>query len=126
MSRYVERPLSRESMNEDQLACFDLLSDWLGGDHHCPKRVNAAGPRGITCCIHDRSRLATYDLGQLTALVVLAHDRCIRAELGGVAPGLVRLYLHRRSNRDGHSQWDRHPALENHVERLRPRATREG
>jgi len=118
----MARPiLPIQMMSPNQLECFQLLSDWLGGDHHCPKRVYAAGPRGITCCIRDHSRLATYDFGQLTALVVLAHDRCIRAELSGAAPGLIRLYLHKRNTRDGSHQWDRHPTIEDHIQRLRPR-----
>ena len=104
--------------NEDQAACFQLLSDWRGGDHHCPRRVETAGPRGITCCIF--GGIATYDFAQLTALVVLAHDRCIRVEINGAAPNYLRLLIHRRYGRTGDSAWERHPTLEEHVQRLRP------
>ncbi len=63
-------------------------------------------------------RLATYDFDGLTRAVVMAHDRCIRFEVGPSGPGMVRLMVHKRHSRDG-NMYERHPTLEEHVAEIR-------
>ena len=62
--------------------------------------------------------MATYDNDVLTRIVVLAHDRMLRVELRGLAPGYVKLTFHRRLKREG-QLWERMPTLEEHTEALR-------
>lgn len=60
--------------------------------------------------------LATYDFAELTDLVVLCHDRAIRLS---IEPAMSRLRLRfSRRSRDG-AQHERHPTIEQAIERVR-------
>lgn len=61
--------------------------------------------------------LATVDYNELTQLVVLAHDLCIRVAIDAVAPRTLRLMFHQRTREGSYSQ--RHPTLEEHAEKIR-------
>lgn len=106
-------------------ACV-LLALWEEGFHHIPyaKQVNWNEKGGITAYAH--GRLATFDSRQLTALVFLAHDECLRVELRAPdtsepepepadedRPPGPRLFITARA-RSG-KLWDEHPTLENAV-----------
>lgn len=102
------RSLPPESMTPDQLHCYRMLCDWRGGAHHLgPVLAWGLGIRTPTSA----SALATYDLGSLTSLVFLAHDRCVRVELAQSGPGQVAVICHRRHTREG-GAWERHPSIE--------------
>ncbi|NDY89775.1 hypothetical protein [Ideonella livida] len=110
--------LTRSTMTEAQRACHDLLCDVFHGEHHAPERIYAFG-RGIKC--HAEShRLSTFDFDYLTRLVVLAHDACVRVEVVSSGPGRIGLVLHKRAGRTG-SSYDRHPTMEEAIERVRPK-----
>jgi hypothetical protein len=64
--------------------------------------------------------LSTFDFDYLTRLVVLAHDRCVRVAIVSSAPRRLGLTLHRRAGREG-AMHERHPTIEEAVERMRPR-----
>lgn len=109
--------------SNDQLDCIGLLFDLERGFHHFTARVKPFGNgveyNGLAY------GLATYDVDQLTRLVFLAHDRCIRVELGPSAPGRIKIILHRRHHREGGDIWFRHPTLEAAVSAWRARHERE-
>lgn len=109
-------PLTKEAMTPDQRACFDLLCEVFRGEHHAPWPVYACG-RGIEGSAYS-GRMATYDHDELTRLVVLAHDQCIRVELRASGPGRVGLALWKRHKRDGCLS-ERHPTMEEAVARVR-------
>lgn len=109
--------LTKATMTADQRACFDLLCKVFHGEHHAPERIYAFG-RGIKC--HAEShRLSTFDFDYLTRLVVLAHDACVRVEVVSSGPGRIGLVLHKRAGRTG-SSYERHPTMEEAIERVRP------
>ncbi len=119
MNDLVKRNLlTRKTMSEAQTACLDLLCEVFHGEHHTPDRIYAFG-RGIKCNVFG-SQMATFDFDYLTRLVVLAHDRCVRVEIAPSGPGRVGLALFKRAGRDG-SIYDRHPTMEQALERIRPR-----
>lgn len=93
-------------MTEDQKYCKEMLSEWVGGDHHLPK-VHEFGT-GI--CINFYGDLSTYDWNRLTRLVLLAHRDAVRVEISWSGPRMVKIIAHRRS-RDGDRIYNRHPSL---------------
>ena len=111
-----EPELKPVDMTPDQAECYRLLCDLVGGDHHLCGIVRGCG-RGISINLQHRT-LATFDFNHLTCLVVMAHDRCIRAEIVPSGPRMVGLMLHRRHKRDG-SMFERHPTIEEHIEKIR-------
>ena len=117
MSEKLHR-LTKADMTEAQRACFDLLCDVFHGEHHAPERIYAFG-RGIKCNAESH-RLSTFDFDYLTRLVVLAHDACVRVEIVSSGPGRIGLVLHKRAGRTG-SSYDRHPTIEEAIERVRPK-----
>lgn len=117
MSEKLKR-LTKADMTEAQRACFDLLCDVFHGEHHAPERIYAFG-RGIKCNAESH-RLSTFDFDYLTRLVVLAHDACVRVEIVSSGPGRIGLVLHKRAGRTG-SSYDRHPTIEEAIERVRPK-----
>lgn len=61
--------------------------------------------------------LSTWDFDLLTRLVVMCHDRCLRLEVCGCGPGLMRLSFFPR-RRDG-DMAKRHPTMEDAVAGIR-------
>jgi hypothetical protein len=96
---------------DDQWACVLMLMEQYGGEHHFPSEVKPAGS-GIKMSAYAQP-FATFDFSNLTRLVFLAHDRCIRVQLCASAPGRIGLMLHRRK-RVGDIV-ERHPTLETAV-----------
>lgn len=106
-------------MNESQKKCYRMLCDIVGGQHHIRRAVKDCGPRGIETTV--ANDWATYDFNELTRLVVLAHDRGIRASLAPRNFQLMELQLYVRDYREGGFSWNRHLTLERHVEAIRAR-----
>lgn len=102
-------------VNARCLRCADLLDRWLGGLHHFPggekalRRTEWDHPVCVEVTIVYKN-LATFDGSLLTALVFLAHDLAIRAEVTPCNMQRVTLRLHPR-RRGGDSGWERHPTL---------------
>jgi hypothetical protein len=104
-------------MTEDQRYCYEMLCDWLCGAHHVPI-VKPFGT-GIKVSVYS-CRLSTYDFDQLTRLVLLAHDRCVRVELANGGPSRTGVILHRRHAREGCIS-QQHPTIEKALARHRKR-----
>lgn len=108
----------------------DLLWEWADGIYHIQDilRVSFAGTY-IEVPIF--SSLATYDDSNLTRLVVLAHDRCVRVEMMArlvrsryegewiELPAIVLGFSKRQ--RDG-DWYHRHPTIEEAIARGAPRS----
>lgn len=112
--KYATPPLTRKTMSPEQLECFDLLCDLFYGEHHAPETIHGFG-KGIKCSVFG-GHFATFDFDYLTRLVILAHDRCIRAELVPGGPGRIGIALFKRKGREG-SINERHPTLAQAVEK---------
>lgn len=98
----------------------DLLNEWAAGIYHLESRalgrVEWENPRYMRFnCQY--SRLATWDFQDLTRLVFLAHDFCIRVEITPAGPKGVWLWFHWRK-REG-DMAERHPTLEQAVQSFR-------
>lgn len=89
----------------------DLLGEWLYGIYHRhPEvmRVDWENPHWIEITLF--GSLSTFDFSDLTSLVFLAHDYCLRVEIEPRSNKYYRLMFHRRS-RDG-DIYKRHPTIE--------------
>lgn len=103
-----------EWANDAQHECYQLLADLVGGTHHIYYKVKPFSDYGIETVLPNS--IATYDFAMMTRLVILAHDRCIRAE---IAPGgrWLKLYLHKRKREGFITQ--RHPTIEDAILNIR-------
>jgi hypothetical protein len=100
----------------DQEYCIKMLDDWRGLHHLGPVKPWGVGIRtSVFSCA-----LSTFDTDGLTTLVLLAHDRCVRVELGNAGPSRTAVILHRRHSRSGGFD-TRHPTIEGALERWRQR-----
>lgn len=103
-------------MKLTQEEATQFFSDFYGGEHHIPgfkPKEDGFGWR----VNHDRGEMATFDFNQLTRLVVMGHDRCIRVGIDAARNGIIRITIWKRQ-REG-SMSERHPTLEQAIEKIR-------
>lgn len=92
--------------------------EFYGGEHHFPRTgINRWGD-GF-CILHDQGDLATYDYNQLTKLVLMGHERCIRVSIQPHAFKTVRISIWQREREGSISH--RHPTIEQAIEAFRPK-----
>jgi hypothetical protein len=99
------KPLLVPMTKEEATEFFGVL---FRGEHHIPSEVKPWG-RGWKVSTHS-GRLATFDFDDLTRLVFLAHDRCVRAEIIQSGPGRVGIAIWKRHGRSG-DMYSRHPSI---------------
>ena len=100
-------------MNDENWECAEFLADMHKGWHHLPGKIKRHGA-GVE--INTFRTMSTFDFDDLTRLVFLAHDRCIRIEIKPSGPGRVKLCLWKRARKvEGMSMWEYHPTLETAV-----------
>lgn len=103
-------------MTDNQWECAKMYADLVFGFHHIMGKIK---PFGIGIEINTTTaRFATFDYDGLTRLVIMAHDRCIRAEFQPSGPGMIKVVLHKRHMREGQMH-ERHPTLEDHIKMIR-------
>ena len=115
-------------------AAVAFFTEFFRGAHHIPADGTAANQKRLPHApgahhvlpwgdgfhvVHDAS-YATYDFDELTRLVFLAHDRCVRVALEPCRKGL-RICIWARQ-RDGRFE-ERHPTLDDAVWTWRHTAT---
>jgi hypothetical protein len=95
-----------------------FFSEFFCGEHHIPSGgVKEYGGPG-SYCVNFYGDLSTFDFDRLTALVFLAHDRCVRVAVMSSGPRMVKIVIWNRDGREGEI-WSKHPTLETAVERWR-------
>lgn len=95
---------------EEALAFF---SKFFYGEHHIPTGKNGLQPWGFGWTVRIHGSLATFDGAQLTRLVFLAHEMCIRAEVS-TSWNMLRIAIHKRDP-EGTRFYRRHPSLDQAV-----------
>ncbi len=103
-------------MTDDQWECAQLFRDLFYGWHHLDGVVKEFGS-GVSINTYG-GRLGTFDYDGLTRLVLMAHDRMIRAYIAQGGPGRVKIILHKRHTREG-SIIERHPTIEEAIAKFR-------
>lgn len=118
------KALKPTDMTPAQLDCYRLWCDFRGGEHHVIEHVTGWS-EGIRCVMSGPGYgFATTDDWNLTALVVLAHDRAIRVEMMAVPGSKLAVALHKRK-REG-KWYERHPDLETSAKRIRESISKRG
>jgi hypothetical protein len=101
------------------VAVANLLGDWALGIYHLNTtslhRVEWNNPYVVI--FNYRGGMATFDGDELTRLIVLCHDRCLRCSFHGKGFGYIEMMFHQRQ-REG-SMSERHPTIEAAAARIR-------
>lgn len=96
-----------------------VLRSLYAGLHHMRpsviRAVNWSDPRVIQ--VRHPGELASWDGNDLTNLLVLCHDECLRVSVSPLNMRYMRLMFHPRK-REGKT-WERHPTIEQHIEMIR-------
>ncbi len=108
--------LKPEYVGRDELSDFekrvaDLLGELARGIYHISDEVEKGKWSDWMVEIRFGGSLSTFDFNDLTRLVFLAHDYCIRVEISPRANRYFTIRLHPRT-RDGDSFSNRHPSIE--------------
>lgn len=116
-----------EQPSEVGIRVANLLDAWAGLHHIEPeamRKVDWANPRFIVLKLNKYHSpgggLATFDFDDLTRLVFLAHDLCVRIMLMPCNQQLMDLVFFPRNSRDA-GMSARHPTLEEAVRDWRDR-----
>lgn len=103
--------------HEQAVAFFATL---YRGEHHIPgakwKGENVR-PCGHGWSVSHLGDLASYDGDELTRLVLLAHERCVRVEVSQGGPNRLRIAIWGRERTGGIAE--RHPTIEHAIEQFR-------
>lgn len=91
-------------MKMEQSEATKFFSDFFGGEHHIPGKLQQYGEGWSVIC---GGALSSYDSDSLTRLVLMAHSRAIRVEVSG-ASKKIRIAIHKR-DLHGQSMYERHP-----------------
>ncbi|MCK9570692.1 hypothetical protein M0R72_17215 [Candidatus Pacearchaeota archaeon] len=91
-----------------------FFSDFYRGEHHFPGKLK---PYGLGWSMSHFGSLATFDGDDLTRLVLLAHARCIRAQIEQGGPNRLRIAIWKRV-REG-AMYERHPTILEAVEAIK-------
>lgn len=119
----------RRSIRSQISPLGEVVADILGAaflgiyhlDYGALRRVEWGNPQVVRVTL--RQALATFDFAELTWLVVLCHDACIRLQVEGVGPRYIRLSFWARHGREG--DVDRcHPTIERAVALAREKVGR--
>jgi len=117
---WVKLSLKVKDMSPLGESVADLLGCVFLGIYHLPssslRRVDWSNKEYIEYHLHWHG-LATVDSRELTALVVLAHDRMLRIDITALAPHLLKLCFWQRKREGGGSV--RCPTMEDHIKTIR-------
>ena len=104
---------NRHLTKEEATAFF---SEFYYGEHHLPRSGVKDWGEGW-CVHHDQGDLATFDSSDLTRLVLMGHDKCIRVSVQPHAFKTLRIAIWKRQPEGSLSK--RHPTIEQAIEKYR-------
>lgn len=108
MSTAAEQMPMPEKAHMTKDEATEFFSTLFFGEHHIPGDVKAFG-RGWKVNAYS-GWLSTFDYDNLTRLVFLAHDRCVRAAIVQGGPGRIGIAIWKRHGRNG-DMYSRHPTI---------------
>ena len=112
-SYWARRPNSPDRhLTEEEATAF--FSKFYRGEHHFPSKIKKFGEGWA---MSHYGSLATFDGADLTRLVLLAHDECIRVQIEQGGPNRLRIEIWKRA-REG-PMYARHPTIEQAIESIR-------
>lgn len=118
----------KDWMSDDDWECAEFLAEFYQGFNHIPGEFRAAGKSAVAMDVGHIS-LGTFDFNEMTRLVVLAHDKCMRFGVNGphmeereyeghkYEKAMMTIVVSKRK-REG-SMFERHPTLDEAVAQIR-------
>lgn len=98
-----------------------MVRAWQTGVYNLPINWRKAEFVSGASIFAIRSSMATFDFNQMTRLVILAHDYCVRVEVSARTVRYLELMFHDRKP-DGIEIWERHPTIEAAIAAVRKAA----
>ena len=98
-----------EQWTPEKQRCYELLLEFVGA-HHIKKLSHVGDGLRMTTW----RGLATFDCGQLTWLVILAHQHCCRVAIDPAGPMRLAIQVWAREAEGGLTE--RHPSLSDLIE----------
>lgn len=106
--------MKMECLTKEEATNF--FSELFYGEHHIPSEIKQYG-QGFSV-VTNRGDFATTDFNNLTRLVLMAHEKCIRTEISGSNKfGSITIAIQKRQRHGGLSQ--SHPTIEQAIEKYR-------
>jgi hypothetical protein len=99
------------SMRTTEAEATEFFAAFYRGEHHFPGKIK---PYGEGWSMSHFGSMATYDGNELTRLVLLAHEKCIRVQVEQGGPNRLRIAIWKRE-REG-DMFQRHPTIEQALE----------
>lgn len=100
----------------------NVLAFTFRGLHNAPRiHKHKVGTEWEYWEVNTWGDLSTYDFDQLTRLVLVAHDNCVRASVQASGLRMVKIALYPRFTRTG-SISEKCPEIDEHIAELRRRA----
>lgn len=108
---------NKKELSEFGAKAADLIGDWQRGIYHIHNqalRADWSNDRWVS--VSYPGYLSTFDWNDLTRLVILAHDRCIRVM---IEPNMryLKITMHPRTR--GGDLYNRHDTIEDAISRVR-------
>ncbi len=107
-------------LTEERAKAF--FSEFYGGEHHLPRGGIKKGGWACYSVKHHQADMATFDYDELTRLVLLAHDWCMRVSVSAGRTGghdVLTIRIWQREREGGIAK--RHPTIEQVLEGWRER-----
>lgn len=115
--------IPQDKLNDHNRRHIEMIAEsWQTRVYNLPINWEKAEFTPNYTVITIRSMMATFDFDQMTRLVILAHDYCVRVDVSARAPGYLQLIFHDRQ-RDGTKIYNRHPTIEAAIEAVRKAAS---
>lgn len=117
---WIAKSLRISTMSKLGRVVADLLGDVFCGIYHLDQKELRKVNWGDKYVIVFRlaGSLSTFDNESLTKLVVLAHDRYLRVDIGAASKGKLEIMFHLRAYRTG-DLMRRMPTMEDHLASIR-------
>ena len=115
--KWVQALKKDESMSALGKTVANILGYVGYGIYNCPISHNRIDWTDDYCIVINwRHPLSNWDFDNLTRLVLECHERLVRIDLTGSAPGYIRMIFHQRKLREGNMS-ERMPTIEEMIER---------
>jgi hypothetical protein len=127
MSQYAGANWIKTSLHKEMSPLGEKAADFLGdvfrgiyhlsGSSHCSlSKVDWTEKHNIEVILYSGG-WSTWDFSELSRMVVLAHDRCLRLEIAPYSFHYIKLFISQRERTGDISA--RHPTMEDHIAIIR-------
>lgn len=116
-AEWLKKAYPKKEVSPLGLKVADILGFVFKGLYHLGNlpKIEWADPYSIVVPL--RRSLSTYDFSDLSQLVIVCHDECVRLEISAHTFQHLKLMFHQRQREGGINE--RHPTIEKQIEAVR-------